>query len=120
MLVDEHEERLKKIKLQRVFFFKTKCEKCGNQFVHEKMWHVPRWGVNEWKYDWYYCQHCMPTKEAVLEEVDSDGCNFGIYRVDPFPYNPHKTNMIRYSDLPDPVGHPVLVTSNEGLKKGVF
>ena len=112
MMVDEKQERLKKIKLETIYFRRVQCMKCRSNFVHEKMWYVPRWGVNEWKYDWYYCQHCFPTKEEVLAEIDSDDNPFGIYKVDPFPYNPHKTKPIPFSELPDPIGHPVLITED--------
>lgn len=110
MQVDMEQVRLRKIKTIKVYFGRTKCEKCGNQFVHEKMWRVPRWGTNKWRYDWYYCKHCLPTKKDVLNEVDTDKCPFGIYDVDPFPFNPNKKNNMRFSDFPNPVGNPVLVT----------
>ena len=110
MQEDTNQERLKSIKQVKVYFVRCQCRKCLNYFVHEKMWHVPRWGVNEWKYDWYYCLHCFNTKEEVLNEIDSDDNPFGVYKVDPFPYNPHKKKPIPFSELPDPIGHPVLVT----------
>ncbi len=82
--VDMHEERLKAIKLKKIWFTRTRCSKCENFFVHEKMWEVYRWSVNETRWPWHYCQHCLPTKEDVLNEIDNDGCMFGIYGVDDF------------------------------------
>ena len=82
MKVDMHEERLKKIKLVRVGFLRTQCSKCGSFFIHEKMWHVTRWTTNDKPYDWYYCQHCLNSKEEVLNEIDTDSCPFGIYGID--------------------------------------
>ena len=110
MMVDMEQDRLKRIKTVKVNFGRTKCQKCGSQFVHEKMWHVSRWGTNKWKYDWYYCKHCLPTRNDVLNEVDNDDCPFGIYGVDPYPYNPNKKSTTGFSKFPDPNGHPVLVT----------
>lgn len=123
MIVDMEKERLKKIKQVKVFFSRTQCRKCGRYFIHEKMWKVPRWGVNKWKFNWFYCMHCFSTPEEVLNQVDNDGCMFGIYGIDPYPYNPNKRNKMRFSDFPDPDGHPVLVPEdeeNDWRKRGRF
>ncbi len=84
MKVDMEQRRLKKIKLIRVHFIAKECKKCGNHYVHEKMWRVARWGINDAVYDWHYCTNCFKTKEEVLKEVDSDFCRFNIY-----PFEPH-------------------------------
>ena len=89
MMVDMNQERLKAIKSRKIWFARTQCSKCKNYFAHEKMWMVPRWGINETCHEWFYCQHCMPTKEDVLKEIYSDGCMFGIYNVDPFLSKPN-------------------------------
>ena len=112
MMIDMEKERLEKIKLVNVHFLRKKCGCCENFFVHEKMWKVPRWGINMWKYNWYYCQNCTPTREDVLEEIDTDNNAFGIYRVDGFPCNPHKKRPIRFSQLSPAAGTPVLITDD--------
>ena len=72
MQMTTKKERLEEIKLVNVMFFRTECKKCHNIFVHEKMWQVPRLGINNCQIEWYYCQHCFPTKEEVLNEIDSE------------------------------------------------
>jgi len=63
-------------------FFDTKCECCNNYTKFGKMWLVKRWGANKVVFDWYYCHDCMPTKEDVLNEIDTDTIIFGIYPID--------------------------------------
>ena len=48
------------------------------------MFRVYRWGVNKTVFAWWYCKKCMPTKQAVLDRIDSDKCPFGIAYVDRF------------------------------------
>ena len=102
MKVDMHAERLKQIKLVKIWFTRTKCEKCGDYYVHEKMWMVPRWGVNERRYEWFYCQHCLPTKQDVLNQVDNDNCMFGIYGVDSFMANKGNKDRIPLPNVQQP------------------
>ena len=86
MLVDKNKKRLKAIKEVCPIFFARKCRCCGNEYIKEKMFSVDRWGVwtnrNRNFYEWNYCKHCMPTKEDVLTEIDTDRCIFGIAFVD--------------------------------------
>ena len=104
MKVDMHQERLNQIKAKKIWFTRTKCEKCKSYYVHEKMWMVPRYGINEVRNEWFYCQHCLPTKEDVLNEVDNDNCMFGIYGVDSFLRNKPNANRnpSTFGDVPKP------------------
>lgn len=76
-------QRLKAVHKHYVYS-PRRCECCGDMISKEKMWKVNRWGVNGRIHAWYYCQKCMPTAEDVLNEVDTDSCNFGIAGVDSF------------------------------------
>ena len=100
MIVDMNQERLKSIRSRKIWFEKTQCSKCGNFFVHESMWMVPRWGINETRHEWFYCKHCLPTKEDVLKEVYSDSCIFGIYNVDSFLSEKPDVSILPPSDVP--------------------
>jgi hypothetical protein len=73
--------RIKAIRCRWVFLEK-KCAVCGNFFKREHMWLVDRWGVNNSRNTWYYCTSCLPTPRAVLHEIDTDDCYFGIYGID--------------------------------------
>jgi len=77
-------ERLKQVKSKKIWFMRTECRRCGNYFVHEKMWMVPVWGVNNARVELYYCQKCAPSREDALKEADEQPGFFGIYNVDPF------------------------------------
>lgn len=81
MRINIQERRLKKIK-DRFVFWGTRCECCGEVVKFEKMWRVWRDGVNHTNHLWSYCKHCMPTAKAVLHEIDTDGCIFGIAGID--------------------------------------
>ena len=48
------------------------------------MFKTCRWGVNQTIHEWWYCSHCMHSKEEVLNEIDSDTCIFGLAFVDSF------------------------------------
>ena len=96
MKVDIEKKRLSAIR-SRFVFFEKKCESCGNRFKKEKMWLVNRWGVNNTCHTWCYCTHCMPTAEAVLHEIDTDDCFFGIYGVDE-NNSAFKKNMTRLNE----------------------
>ena len=56
------------VKLVNVLFNKTKCQKCGSDFIHEKMWQVSK-PIGQATYYYYYCTHCFPKKHDVFEEV---------------------------------------------------
>jgi hypothetical protein len=83
MRVDMTQERLKKIKLVHVGVMMRKCDKCGNFFKKEPMFRVPRWCINDGSHYWYYCTHCLRTKEQVLMEIETDDCDFGIFPLEP-------------------------------------
>lgn len=83
MMVDIEQKRLKAIR-RRFIFFEKKCDACRRHFRLERMWVVERWGVNKTCHPWYYCTRCMSTAQAVLDEIDTDECYFGIYGVDEF------------------------------------
>ena len=82
MMISKEQKRLKAIKEIRPLVFPVTCSCCNNDFVREKVFKVARWGVNKMVHDWYYCKHCMPTKEDVIHEIDTDKCIFGIAFVD--------------------------------------
>ena len=74
---------LREKQIRPIFAFrKRKCSSCNSIFGLEKMWVVNRLGVNDTCNPWYYCTHCMPTAKAVLHEIDTDECFFGIYPID--------------------------------------
>lgn len=81
MKVDIEKKRLNAIR-PKFILFEKKCDACGNFFKKEKMWVVDRLGVNNTCNTWHYCMRCMPTAEAVLHEIDTDDCFFGIYGID--------------------------------------
>lgn len=81
MKVDKKQKRLKAIKL-RYALFSTKCECSGEEYKHEKMWKVNRWGINNSIRTWHFCQNCMHSAEEVLNEIDTDASIFGIAFVD--------------------------------------
>ncbi len=79
-------------------FFEKKCDACRRRFRLERMWIVERWGVNKTCHPWYYCTHCMPTAQAVLNEIDIDDCYFGIYGVDEFGSTKFKKDMTQLNE----------------------
>ena len=81
MRIDIEQKRLNAIK-EKLMFVETECKCCGNFFRFEKMWYVWRDGVNHRANLWCYCKNCMPTAEAVLHEIDTDACFFGIAGID--------------------------------------
>jgi hypothetical protein len=83
MVREKEVNRINAIKIKKPFFW-TECSICGKEYRHESMFKVQRWGVNQTVHDWWYCNHCMSSKEDVLNEVDSDECYFGIAYVDSF------------------------------------
>lgn len=77
------ERRLNAIKL-RFFFAPVECACCRSEVKLENVWTVWRYGLNKTKHRWYYCRNCMPTAEAVLNEIDTDEIQFGIADVDDY------------------------------------
>ena len=64
------------------------------------MWVVDRWAVNSEIVTWYFCKECFPTKEDVLNEIDTDECHFGIAYVDhPYIFE-KKDNTRMYASKP--------------------
>lgn len=77
------EKRMSKIK-ERTIISPKCCECCGDIICFEKMYKVTRWGANKSSHAYYYCKSCMPSKEEVLNEIDTDENHFGIFGIDPF------------------------------------
>ena len=83
MKIDHHQKRLNAIKLKYVFFPK-KCMICREEYRKERMYRVDRWIVNQRVLECWYCQHCIHSKEELLNKIDTDyGC--GIAFVDEWP-----------------------------------
>lgn len=83
MKIDRDQKRLNAIKLKYVLF-PTKCNCCGEEYKKEKMWQLYRYGINKTWNKWNYCQNCMHSAKEVLDEVDTDECNFGLAGIDNF------------------------------------
>ncbi len=77
------EKRLKAIKSRKVFLRK-KCAHCREKFKNQEMWVVKRFGKYGEVNKYYYCKECMPSKEDVLNEIDTDEILYGIAYVDDF------------------------------------
>lgn len=82
MKVDKKIRRLNAIKVKFPMLLSCECKSCHNEYLHEKMFIVDRWGVNNTIHSHSYCKQCMPTKEDVLFEIDTDENPFGIAFVD--------------------------------------
>jgi hypothetical protein len=66
MKIDKHKKALKNIKIRYPLLFPCECEKCGEEYVREKMYMTISDNKYYFKYN-YYCIHCFSTKEDVLE-----------------------------------------------------
>lgn len=75
------DERLGQINI-RYISTNTSCSCCNNNFKEEKMWHVSRWGKNKTLTSFFYCVNCAPTKNDVLNIIDTDECEYGIFPID--------------------------------------
>lgn len=99
MKVDKKQKRLKAIKLKYVLF-PTKCRCCGEEYKREKMWQFYRYGVNNMRFEWHYCQNCMHSAEDVLNEIDTDESPYGLAGVDNYTIvKKDYTRMNRQMDI---------------------
>lgn len=71
MKVDKEQKRLKAIK-RKYILFPTRCDCCKEEYKMEYMWQFYRYGVNNSRIRVNYCQHCMPSAEDVLHEIDTN------------------------------------------------
>lgn len=63
------------------------CKCCGVTYKNGYMWHCQRYGKHRHHVDYYYCVKCMPTEEAVLNEIDTDEVPYGLVGVDEYSTN---------------------------------
>ncbi len=75
--------RLKAIK-ERKINSNEKCDSCGKNIKGKEVWVVNRYGTNGEVLKYYYCKECFPTREDVLNEIDTDEILYGIAFVDDF------------------------------------